>query len=101
MVSTSGQTVVATQANGNRTRWTGRVATFGQMVAGMKGPTLKIRNMDLVFIPGLTNDSTKACGTMVSNMAKENTFYRMVQAAEASGNMAFEINGFLRTTNMV
>jgi len=37
--SISGQMVGAIQANGNKTRWTARVATFGQMVAGTKGPT--------------------------------------------------------------
>lgn len=71
------------------------------MVAGMKGPTRKIRNTDSVFIRGLTNDSTKACGIMVNSTAKENTCYQTVLAVVASGSLGFERNGFSRTINMI
>lgn len=85
--STCGPMAGLIKASGKITRWKVKGISTGPMVESIEVLTLMIKKKDLVFLRGLTDVNTKACGKTVNNMEKVPTQPLMASLKKAIGQM--------------
>lgn len=86
--ATCGTTVLATMENGTKTKSTASATTFGLISESMKASGATTICMEREFIPGATDESTKASTLTIASTVLASTRGKMVANTKATGTMA-------------